>query len=130
MSELRSSTVLVVDDMADLLSLAQDALEEAGFEVIAAGSADKALGVLELKNGQNLAGLVTDVRLGSATTGWDVARRARELNPTLPIVYITGDSGHEWSAQGVPDSVLITKPFVFTQVIVALSNLLNKSDTD
>lgn len=130
MSELRSSTVLVVDDMADLLSLAQDALEEAGFEVIAAGSADKALGVLELENGQNLAGLVTDVRLGSATTGWDVARRARELNPTLPIVYITGDSGHEWSAQGVPDSVLITKPFVFTQVIVALSNLLNKSDTD
>lgn len=34
-------------------------------------------------------------------------------------------SAHDWSANGVPNSVLITKPFVAAQIITALSQLLN-----
>jgi hypothetical protein len=29
----------------------------------------------------------------------------------MPVVYITGDSTHDWSSKGVPDSVVIAKPF-------------------
>src|SRR3954467_16001741 len=43
--------------------------------------------------------------------GWDVARRARANNPALPVVYITGANAHEWAAQGVPQSLLLAKPF-------------------
>ena len=56
---------------------------------------------------------------------WDVARRAREKIPTLPVVYVTGDSAHEWAAQGVPNSVMISKPFVAAQIVNAVSTLLN-----
>jgi hypothetical protein len=38
---------------------------------------------------------------------------------------MTGDNAHEWSSQGVPNSVLIPKPFVAAQIVNALSSLLN-----
>ena len=70
--------------------------------------------------------LITDIRLASSPiTGWDVARRARELQPDLPVVYITGDSGHHWNSEGVPNSVLVMKPFAVAQVVTAVSQLLN-----
>ena len=69
--------------------------------------------------------LLTDVRLASDASGWDVARRARELSPAMPIVYLTGDSAADWASQGVPNSVLITKPFALAQVVTAISSLLN-----
>ncbi len=34
--------------------------------------------------------LVTDVYLGGRLSGWDVARRIREEDPNLPVVYMTG----------------------------------------
>jgi DNA-binding response OmpR family regulator len=72
--------------------------------------------------------LVTDINLGHGTlSGWDVARRGREVNPELPVVYMTGDSAAEWAAQGVPNSVLLTKPFAPAQLLTAVSQLLNAS---
>jgi hypothetical protein len=38
---------------------------------------------------------------------------------------MTGDSAYLWSAHGVPNSVLLQKPFVDAQLITALANLLN-----
>jgi hypothetical protein len=40
------------------------------------------------------------------------------------VVYITGDSAHEWTVHGVPNSVLVTKPFAAAQVVTAVSQLL------
>jgi hypothetical protein len=35
--------------------------------------------------------LVIDIKLGKGgIKGWDVARRARAINPGLPVIYITG----------------------------------------
>lgn len=39
----------------------------------------------------------------------------------LPVVYVTGDSANAWASQGVPNSVLITKPFAPAQVVTAVS---------
>jgi hypothetical protein len=41
---------------------------------------------------------------------------------TLPVVY---DSAVHWAAEGVPESVMIAKPFAPPQIITALSALLN-----
>ena len=68
----------------------------------------------------------TDVNLApKKLTGWDVARRARELTGDIPIVYMSGASGHEWTSHGVPNSVLIAKPFAIGQIVTAVSQLLN-----
>ena len=57
--------------------------------------------------------------------GWEVARHARELDPEFPIVYMTGIRKDEWGSRGVPNSILMTKPFAPAQLVTALSQLLN-----
>jgi CheY-like chemotaxis protein len=57
--------------------------------------------------------------------GWEVAKQAREINPAFPIVYMTGAAADEWASHGVPNSVLLTKPFAPAQLLTALAQLLN-----
>jgi DNA-binding response OmpR family regulator len=117
--------ILVVEDDDLVQHFAEETLAEGGYKVSTASSAEKAI---ELLDAQTIAyrALVTDVNLGSSKlTGWDVARRARELTPELPVVYMTGDSASEWSSHGVPNSILLTKPFAPAQLLTAVSQLLN-----
>ncbi|MGE5500489.1 MAG: response regulator, partial [Ignavibacteriales bacterium] len=69
--------------------------------------------------------LVTDVNLGRGESGWDVARHGRELVAGLPVVYVSGDSGHDWQARGVPGSILVQKPFAPAQIVTAVATVLN-----
>ena len=73
---------------------------------------------------QTIRALVTDIDLRGEPNGWEVARRARELFPDLPIIYVSGGSSHEWTSMGVPGSVLVTKPYAIAQLVVAVSNAL------
>jgi len=116
--------ILVLEDDVLIQDTIILALEEGGFEVAATTSAAEALAMFE-SNGECQA-LVTDVDLGARSeTGWIAARRARELIPTLPIVYVTGSSHEEWAANGVPHSILVAKPFAPAQIVTAVSQLLN-----
>lgn len=119
-------TLLLVEDEELIQQLLEDALDDAGFELITA--ADGAAGVSQLDaRSADIAALITDVNLGHSLTGWEVARHARELRPAMPVIYITGDSGGEWAAYGVPDSIVISKPFAPAQVVTAVATLLNKA---
>ena len=53
------------------------------------------------------------------------AKQARELDPNFPVVYMTGAAADQWPVHGVPNSVLLTKPFAPAQLVTAISNLLN-----
>jgi DNA-binding response OmpR family regulator len=119
-----SAHILLVDDDLLVLDLLEQTLAEAGFVVTAASSASDALRQLE-PTSHEVGGLVTDINLGPGMDGFGLAQRARQLIPTLPVVYITGDSSHRWSASGVPKSVLLTKPFVPDEIVVAMHSLLN-----
>ena len=92
-----SLLVLVVEDEPFVQDMVEAALLEAGFQVTAAASADEAIGLLKGAESEYRA-LVTDVNLPPGElTGWDVARRGRELTPELPVVYMTGESEHQWA---------------------------------
>lgn len=119
-------TVLVVDDEELIRDLLEETLRDAGYDVITAATGAEALAHLESHEG--FVSLVTDVNLGASQTGWDVARRAREISPTIAVIYMTGDSAHEWSAHGVPQSTVIAKPFATFQIAVAIANILNTTD--
>lgn len=116
--------VLLVDDEHLILDLLDAVLEDGGFRVMATGNAHEAVAILE-NQAREIAGLVVDINLGAGIKGWDIAKRARELNNRLPVVYMSGDSAHEWAAQGVPQSQMICKPFAPAQVVVALAALAN-----
>jgi CheY-like chemotaxis protein len=101
-------------------------LQDAGYGVVVASSGSRALEVLEGKEADSIRALVTDIRLAaSPPTGWEIARRAREVHPDLPVVYVTGDGAADWPSQGVPNSIIITKPFAPAQIVTAVSQLLN-----
>lgn len=43
------------------------------------------------------------------------------------VIYMTGTHGEEWASKGVPNSVLLVKPFAPAQIVTAISQLLNAS---
>ena len=101
-------------------------LEDAGFNVVIAENGAAAFDALD-DNADPFCAVITDVNLGAGPDGWAVARRARELNHTLPVIYVSGASGHEWQANGVPNSVIVAKPFSPTQIVLVISTLLMKA---
>ena len=103
----------------------EEALTDGEFETTIASSGEQAIGLLDAEEPEFRA-LVTDINLGKGVRdGWAVARHARENKPDLPIVYMTGDSADEWPSKGVPNSILLTKPFAPAQLVTAVSQLLN-----
>ncbi len=120
--------LLVVEDEPLILEMMQAALEDGGYSVLVAADGTEAVALLDAHIGE-LAGLLTDVRLGSGPAGWEVARHARHKKPDLPVVYMTGDSGVDWAAEGVPKSLLLQKPFAPAQATTAISMLLNDASS-
>jgi CheY-like chemotaxis protein len=116
--------ILVVEDDLLVQALVVEALAEGGYEPAIAGSGEEAVSLLRGDQRQYRA-LVTDINLGDAVDGWEVAKHAREIDPAFPIVYMTGASADQWASHGVPNSVLLPKPFAPAQLVTAVSQLLN-----
>jgi CheY-like chemotaxis protein len=117
--------ILVVEDERLIQELVEAALTEGGFETEIVGSGEEAITLLQ-DDAANYRALLTDIHLKGTLTGWDVAKRAREVNPEIPVVYMTGAAANEWPSHGVPNSLLLNKPFAPAQVVTAVSQLLNE----
>ena len=116
--------VLVIEDDPAVQVILDEALCEGGYEPALAASGEEAVTLLK---GRKLPYrvLVTDINLLGRVDGWAVAKQARELDPNFPVVYMTGAAADQWPVHGVPNSVLLTKPFAPAQLVTAISNLLN-----
>ena len=121
---MEPSLILLAEDEALIALDVQEALEVAGFAVLHVFGGDDALAAIN-EHGAKLAGVITDVRFGEKVDGWKVGRKARELLPLVPIIYISGDSAHEHTSRGVPESVMLQKPFAPAQLVTAIAALLN-----
>lgn len=124
---MTSVSVLLVEDEPLIRMDIETALVNAGFTAAEAANGADAMWMFN-KRPADFSAVITDIRLGQGPSGWDVARHVRETVPTMPVVYISGDSAGDWSSQGVPNSVMIAKPFIFSQIITAISTLLNQPD--
>ena len=121
MSEL--PLILVIEDEYFLQADLEKVLTDAGFATDIVSSGEEALTLL-MDGTKRRSALVTDVRLAGRLTGWEVAQRIREKNPSFPVIYVTAFDG-DWPAYGVPNSIVIAKPFAPAQLVTAISNLLN-----
>jgi CheY-like chemotaxis protein len=105
-----------------------ETLSEEGFELVVAQDGGQALAELDA-DAARFRGVLTDINLGKGPDGWEVARHARELVPSMPVVYMSGGSADEWAAKGVPKSIMVAKPFVPAQIITAMATLMNEADS-
>jgi DNA-binding response OmpR family regulator len=119
--------ILVVEDDHLVQSVVEDCLTDGGFEIAIASSGENAVELLDTSDGKYRV-LVTDINLGrGGIDGWDVARHAREIDPNFPVVYMSGKDADDWASKGVPNSIMLAKPFAPAQLVTAVSQLLNAS---
>jgi len=81
-------TILLVEDDADVRSLARRMLEGAGYKVVDAGNASEATRILTDK-AQNVQMVVTDVIMPGGS-GRDLADQISKLGKNLPILFVSG----------------------------------------
>ena len=124
---MENITVVVVEDEVLVAIELEDALRDAGYRVVTANNGHEGLRLAEELFG-SVRGIITDIRVGAGPDGWRIAHRARELNPQIAVVYMSGDSASDWAANGVPNSHMIHKPFATAQVVTAISELINAAD--
>ena len=127
MSEAEGPVILYVEDERQIREIAVVALEEAGFVVISVASGRDAIAALD-ERGDDIKALVSDVDLRPGPNGWEVARHAREANPSLPVVYVSGASANDWASMGVPGSLILVKPHAMAQLVVAISTAMQHAD--
>jgi CheY-like chemotaxis protein len=116
--------ILVVEDDQVIQSLVEEILSGGGFESAIAASGEEAVTLLQEHKSKYRA-LVTDINLTGKMDGWEVAQRAREIEPDFPVVYMSGAAAADWTSKGVPNSIMLAKPFAPAQLLTAISNLLN-----
>lgn len=105
-----SRRVLVVDDDSAICRLIEDILADIGLATVNVRSDVAAYSALRTLPPFQAA--ILDINLGKGTTGFDIARSARQVLPRIKIVYVSGDASQDsFRAFGVPDSVFLEKPF-------------------
>src|SRR5260221_8652475 len=83
--------VLIVEDEFLLRMDAADMIAAAGFEVVEAGNADKAIEILEAR--RDIAVVFTDIQMPGSMDGLKLARAVRGRWPPIKIVATSGYVG-------------------------------------
>ena len=115
--------LVVEDEWLIRLELAEE-LTAAGWAVQEAGNGEDALKfIAELQNqGGKIDFLVTDIRLGGAVNGWDVAEACRKAWPGLPVVYVSANPVVE--ERRVQGGAVLSKPVEVETLLSTCHRLL------
>ena len=114
-------SVLVVEDEVMISNLVADCLTASGFSVHEVTTADAALRYI--KSGADIDVLFTDINLPGSMNGIELAKRARELRPEMPIVYASGRFKLSEISPLVPRSLFMSKPYDPEDVCALLTRL-------
>ena len=113
----RPATILVAEDEPAVLAVILRGLEERGYRVVPARDGVEALAILT--GGERpIDLLITDVimpRMGGA----ELAQRAHELRPSMPIIFTSGYSGdvHRYLQNAPEQFRLLEKPFRSSDIV-------------
>jgi signal transduction histidine kinase/CheY-like chemotaxis protein len=123
---MADATILVVDDDRTIVRLCERLLARASFEVLSAMDPLDALRILE-RHPVHL--LLSDIRM-PIMDGFELVSRAKEIQPDLPVLVMTGYGSIENAIQALHRGVdgLILKPFENTSELVrAVQRVLEES---
>ncbi len=118
--------ILVVDDEPNVLVTYRLILQQQGYEVSAALSAEEARKMLAE---QPVDLLLCDLSLEKQESGFDVIEFAREVNPDMPTVLLTGyatqDANDRADERGIP---VLFKPIDIKQLLQTIAELLRNNE--
>jgi CheY-like chemotaxis protein len=111
--------VLVVEDEFLVRLDVAEYLRDAGYVVLEAWSADKAVAMC--RDDMTVDVLLTDINLGSAGTGWEIAEALRVAQPDAGVIYVSGNSVDH--ARRVAGSQFFMKPYSESDILQACREL-------
>jgi CheY-like chemotaxis protein len=114
-------SVLLVEDEAMISEMVANVLHEYGFSVHEASNGNEALRYLNSGGAADV--LLTDINLPGGIDGTELAIRAREMRPELPIVYASGRYHGGGLGRMVPRSVFVAKPYSPFDIATLLTRL-------
>jgi CheY-like chemotaxis protein len=120
-NDVPTAAVLVVEDELLVRMFAVDALEDAGFRVLQAGTAAEALQALQ--GSPDVRAALVDIGLPDRT-GDELEREIHALRPDLPIVIASGRSGRELRDTFAGDQrvTVLVKPYTASLLLDALTD--------
>lgn len=124
-------TVMVVEDNRSVADVCGAYLEQLGYDVRIAASPHDALAILRdgdtTSSARRVDLVLSDILMPGGMSGVDLARELRVLDPSLPVVLMTGfsDRAGEVARDGFP---VLRKPFDIAQLEHELAAALSRRD--
>ena len=112
-----ANTVLVVEDEPAVCAVMRDQLNDVGYEAVCVNNDAAAYRELAARR---FGAILVDINLGRGTTGFDVARYARRIDPKVAVIYVTGSSAESVAVHGVRGAIMVCKPFDRIDLLNAL----------
>ena len=123
-------TILVAEDDPFVRSSVILRIENLGYTVISAVNGNDAL--FKLKDNPGIHMLFTDIVMPGGMSGWELADRAREIRPGLPVVFSSGYAlemlTHKGRAPG--KSLILSKPYRKAELAERLREALTGNFAD
>jgi len=111
--------ILVIDDEVAVLKLIKEILERSGYEVVA--TADPLQGVETLERERHGIDLLITDMIMPKMDGGKVAKRAKEINPQIKVIAITG---YRDEIEDVPVDGFLRKPFETGKLLSMVRDVL------
>lgn len=123
--ENSKTRILYVEDEPFLGRIVKESLESRDFEVNMIDDGEKALEMFQSISPDIC---VLDIMLPSKD-GYSIAKSIRQINPTVPIIFVTAKTQTEDLLKGFESggNDYLRKPFSMEELIVRVNNLLNLS---
>ncbi|MEA2942625.1 MAG: two-component system, NtrC family, sensor kinase [Bradyrhizobium sp.] len=123
---LKSATVLLVEDHPDVSAVGSDYVEQCGFKVVCAASAEVAVDILNKRSDIDL--VFSDIVM-PGMSGLELGRLIREHHPETPVVLASGYSDR--AAAAVAEGfVLLQKPYSLEALRKSLAEAMQPDATD
>jgi DNA-binding response OmpR family regulator len=118
--------VLLIDDDLPVLSMVSDALVHFGMQVHAFSEGNKALQCLEGPDAPAFDLVISDINM-EGMDGFDVINRVKSINPSLPVVLMTGQATLEYAirAMRMGAANLFQKPLTIRELVNSVFHLVD-----
>ncbi len=120
-----NETILLVEDEEMLLNMESAILAQCGYQVLAAGNAERAVAIAQTHSGP-IHILVTDVVMPEMN-GWELSKKLEAIRPEMKVLFLSGYSADILSnkrnvSQGIN---ILKKPISMTSLTLKIRNILN-----